>query len=186
LPFSTKPGEVDLDAFTEHFGEAARAEPWVVRVMDRSPMESAHGIEEVQAISLPLLLNLPADEFATATEALAPAAIQARLARLHAELEAGSPKAEFQLGFDPIGIVTPALKPLAGSFATEQTKPLASPDGTLRVAMVITNQADLGAHTCQAMMRQVEAFNARVLASWDGRSRRSSSPAARRTSASFR
>src|SRR2546430_9636702 len=31
----------DLDGFAEHFGESLRAEPWVSRVMDKSPMESA-------------------------------------------------------------------------------------------------------------------------------------------------
>ena len=158
----------DMEGFAEHFGEMLRAESWVVRVMDRSPMETPAGVHEVQSIALPLLLNLEPAEFAEIAEKLAPAQIDARLTRLRAELEAGSPRAEFELGFDPLGVIVPALKPLAGSFAMEQTHPLTSPDGTLRVVLVITNQHDLGAHACQALMRQVEDFKTRVLASWNG------------------
>ena len=161
-------GQGDLDGFTEHFADALRAEPWVVRVMDRSPVETPAAIHEVRSIAAPLLLNLESAAFEDAITALAPAAIDARLTKLHAELEAGSPKAEFQLDFDPLGLAAPALKPLSGSFSVEQTRPLASPDGTLRVVLAVTNQPDLGAHTCQDVMRKVEAFKARVLAAWDG------------------
>ena len=35
--------EVDMDGFTEHFAAALRREPWVVRVMDRSPLEAPGG-----------------------------------------------------------------------------------------------------------------------------------------------
>ncbi len=160
--------QCDLDAFTERFGEELRKEPWIVRVMDRSPMESPTGVQEVQSIAAPLLLNLPSAEFDTALTALAPAAIDHRLAQLHAEMEAGSPKAEFQLDFDPLGVIAPALKPLAGSFAAGQTRPLSSPDGTLRIVQAVTTQTDLGAHACQETMRRVDDFEKRVLAQWDG------------------
>ncbi len=160
--------ESDLDGFTEHFGEELRKEPWVVRVMDRTPIETPSGMKDVQTISVPLLLNLPSAEFDKALTALEPEAIGKRLAQLHSELEAGSPKAEFQLDFDPLNLVTPALKPLAGSFGAEQTRPLSSPDGTLHIVQAVTGQADLGVHACQATMRQVEDFKKRVLASWDG------------------
>ncbi len=160
--------ESDLDGFAEHFGEALRKEPWVVRVMDRSPMESPAGIQEVQTIAVPMLLNLPEKEFRDAMAALDPAAIDSRLAKLHAELEAGSPKAEFQLDFDPLGLITPALKPLAGSFSAEQTRPLVSPDGTLHLVVAVTAQTDLSVHACQHTMRQVDDFKQRVLAGWSG------------------
>ncbi len=161
-------GLADLDAFTDHFAEALRAEPWIVRVLDRSPMESPSGAREVQSLAVPLLLNLEAAAFADTLALLAPERIDARLKKLRAELEAGSPKAEFQLDFDPLGLVGPALQPLSGSFSLEQTRPLAAPDGTLRVILAVTDQSGLGARTCQAMMRQVEAFDARVLADWPG------------------
>ena len=161
-------GECDLDGFTEHFASALRSEPWVVRVMDRSPIETPAAVHEVRSIAAPLLLNLEPSAFDDAIAALAPAAIDARLTKLHAELEAGSPKAEFQLDFDPLGLVAPALKPLSRAFTGEETRPLSSPDGTLRLILAITNQPDLGAHTCQAVMRSIADFKTRVLATWSG------------------
>jgi len=161
-------GECDLDGFTEHFGEALRKEPWVTRVMDRSPVESPGGVEEVRSIALPLLLNLDGADFDRTMEALGPEQIAARLKKLRAALEAGSPRAEFELGFDPLGLIAPALKPLGASFSIEQTRPLASPDGTLRIVLAKTSQPDLGAHACQETMRQWEDFRQRVLASWSG------------------
>ena len=159
---------VDLDAFTEHFGEALRKEPWVTRVMDRSPMESPGGVGEVRAIALPMLLNLDDAGFDRVIRAAAPEQIAARLKKLRAALAAGSPKAEFELDFDPLGLVTPALQPLAGSFSIEQTRPLASADGTLRIVLAKTSQTDLGAQACQATMDQAQDFQRRVLAAWSG------------------
>ncbi len=160
--------QCDLDAFTEHFADELRKEPWIVRVLDRSPVESQAGVQEVQSIAVPLLLNLPSKDFDQALTNLEPTAIQNRLAKLRAELEAGSPKAEFQLDFDPLNLVASALKPLAGSFSVEQTRPLASPDGTLRIVQAVTNQTDLGAHACQETMRKMEDFKQRVVQGWDG------------------
>ncbi|MEQ1859895.1 MAG: MMPL family transporter [Chthoniobacteraceae bacterium] len=161
-------GETDLDAFVEHFAGKLRAEPWVERAMEKSPMESSDGVRDLSRLAAPLLLNLAPGDFAAALKALEPAALDARLARMRAALESGSPKAEFDLEFDPLGIVAPALKPLAGSFSIEQTRPLDSPDGTLRVVLALARQPDLGAHACQETMRRVEDFRGRVLASWDG------------------
>ncbi|TCO95636.1 putative RND superfamily exporter protein [Chthoniobacter flavus] len=161
-------GQVDLDAFSEHFSEKLREEPWIARVMDRSPLESPGGLEAARALALPLLLNLDTPDFDQALHAVAPDEIAARLKKLHGELEAGSPKAEFQLDFDPLGLVAPALKPLGSSFSIEQTRPLASPDGTLRIVLAKTKQTDLGAKTCQEIMDKVEDFKKRVLADWSG------------------
>ncbi len=160
--------KTDLDAFTEHFAEMLRAEPWVLRVMDRSPLETAEGVHDVPAMVVPLLLNLEPAEFDQAMRALEPAAIETRLKKLRSELEAGSPKAEFELQFDPLGITGPALKPLSGSFAADQTRSLTSEDGTLRLVFAVTTQTDLGAHACQATMRQVDDFKHRVTESWRG------------------
>ncbi len=159
-------GECDLDAFTAFFGEKLALEPGIVRVMDHSLADSAEGARDVQSIAAPLLLNLEPAEFAAAISALEPPAIEARLKHLRAALEAGSPKAEMELELDPLGLVIPALKPLAGSFSLEKSQPLASPDGTLRLVLAITDQTDLGAHACQATMRRIEDFNARILANW--------------------
>src|SRR5205823_4318663 len=124
-------GEVDFDGFVQHFADELRKEPWVARVMDRSPNESPGGTEEVRTIALPMLLNLESADFDQTLHALEPDQLAARLKKLRAALQAGSPKAEFELDFDPLGLVGPALKPLASSFSIQQTRPLASPDGTL-------------------------------------------------------
>lgn len=158
----------DLAAFVEHFSEMAQGEPWALRVMDRSPVESPDALDDVAKVAAPFLLNLPLAEFDQTVAALEPERIGARLAHLRAELEAGSPRAQFELEFDPLGIVGPALKPLLGSFSGNGAPALASPDGTMRLVLIVTRQADLGAHACQATMRQVEAFNRRALASWPG------------------
>lgn len=161
-------GGVDLDAFVEHFAEKLRTEPWVARVMEKSPLESEAGVRDLPHLAAPLLLNLEPAAFTSAIEALEPAAIDARVSRLRAAIESGSPKAEVDLQFDPLGLVAPALKPLAGSFSIEQTRPLSSPDGTLRLILALTRQDDLGARACQETMRQVDDFRQRVLASWPG------------------
>lgn len=161
-------GEADLDSFVDDFAEKLRAEPWIARVMEKSPMESSAGLRDIPQLAAPLLLNLEPAAFSTAITALTPEAIGARLARMRAALESGSPKAEFDLQFDPLGVVAPALKPLAGSFSVEQTRPLASPDGKLRVVLALARQDDLGARACQEMMRRVDDFRQRTLAAWDG------------------
>jgi predicted RND superfamily exporter protein len=160
--------QCDLEAFVEHFAEMGREEPWVLRVMNRSPAENPDALEDVGAIAAPLLLNLPAAEFDRAAAALDSDRISARLAQLHAELESGSPRAQFELEVDPLGVVRPALEPLLGSLSGGKGGALTSPDGTMRLVIIVTKQSDLGAHACQATMRQVEAFNRRALANWSG------------------
>jgi len=159
----------DLDGFTEYFGDALRKEPWVIRVMDRSPMENPEGIQDIQTIALPLLLGLPSPEFDKAMNLLAPENIQARLHELRSEVGAGSPRAEMELNFDPLGLITRALKPLAGSFSTDQDHPLSSPDGTLHLVFAVIDQKDLGAHACQAVMHRVDDFKKRARAGWEGK-----------------
>lgn len=161
-------GQVDLDAFSEHFAEKLREEPWILRVMDRSPLESPGGLEAARILTLPLLLNLDTPNFDQAVRAVDPDEISTRLKKLHAELEAGSPTASVQLDSDPLGIIAPVIKSLGGSFSVEQTRPLASPDGTLRIVLAKTNQADLGARSSQEIMDKFEAFKKRVLADWSG------------------
>jgi len=84
------------------------------------------------------------------------------------EVEAGSPRPEFELSLDPLGVVAPALKPFAGNAALEQDQPLTSPDRTMRVFLAVTNQPTISAFDCQALMRDVNAFRARASEGWDG------------------
>ncbi|MEI6562026.1 MAG: MMPL family transporter [Verrucomicrobiota bacterium] len=156
----------DLDGFAEYFGDALRKEPWVVRVMDRSPMDAPEGTRELQTLAVPLLLNQDAPAFAATLQRLAPEAIAKRFAMKRTEMEAGSPKAEMELNFDPLGIVAPAIKPFSASFAAENTRPLAAADGTLRVVIAVSTQQSLDAETCRAVMAKVEDFKTRVRAGW--------------------
>ncbi|MEO8352131.1 MAG: MMPL family transporter [Chthoniobacteraceae bacterium] len=161
-------GRCDLDAFAEHFADLLREESWVERVMDRSPLESPQGLADVPTLAVPLLLDLPPEKFQDALTALEPAAIAARLHRLRVGLESGSPKAQIDLDFDPLGLVAPAFTSLAQSFSIEQTRPLVSEDARLRVILALTKEKDLGAHACQRTMRNFNSLRDRAIASWDG------------------
>ncbi len=191
LTDETNPNQ--LPDFAAHFAEMLRAEPWVERVFDQPPLEDPAAIAGVQQLALPLLLNLPAAEFRDAIRNLEPANLETRIQKLRRDLAAGSPRAEMELDFDPLGLVAPALKTLAGNFESEQTEPLTSPDGTLRMVFAITQPVpdevrglfarlkrmiadrfgggeggDFGPRESQALMQKVDAFNERVRASWPG------------------
>lgn len=156
----------DLDGFAEYFGDALRREPWVLRVMDRSPADLPEAPREIPKLAVPLLLDQAPEAFAASLQQLAPDAIARRFALKRTEMEAGSPKAEMELNLDPLGVVVPAMKPFSTSLAPENTRPLASADGTLRVVVAMTTQKSLDAETCRALMDQVEAFKTRVRAEW--------------------
>jgi len=164
-----QPQDVDkLEEFAPTFAENLRKQSWCERVLAGSPMETPDGIRDLQSIAVPLLLNLEPAAFEQTMSILQPERIQERLHRLHQEIEAGSPRPEFELGFDPLGIIAPALKPFAEANAIEQEQPLTSPDRTMRVFLVVTNQSSLSAFECQRLMRQVNAFRARAGDGWDG------------------
>ena len=159
----------DLDGFRDHFAEEVKKEPWAQRVMARSPMDSANGMQELNAVALPLLMNITPKEFAEVIKRIEPERLQQRLTKYHAAIESGSPRAEFELNLDPLGVVFPALKPLANTFTEEQAEPLSSPDGSTRLILVATNQDDLSAQACQKTMKLVEDFEKRLVASWPGK-----------------
>src|ERR1700719_1744565 len=164
-----QPQDVDrLEEFAPTFADNLRNQPWCERVLAGSPMESPDGIRDLQAIAVPLLLNLEPATFEQTMSILQPDKIRERLHRLRQEIEAGSPRPEFELGFDPLGIIGPALKPFAEANAIEQEQPLTSPDRTMRVFLVVTNQPSLNAFECQRLMRQVNDFRARARGGWDG------------------
>ena len=60
--------EPDRDAFLARL----RGQPWMQRVLDAPPLETIGGRETIHEILVPLLLNLPPDQFAAALEALSP------------------------------------------------------------------------------------------------------------------
>src|SRR5690242_9335519 len=109
-----QPQDVDkLEEFAPIFADKLRHQPWCERVLAGSPMESPEGIRDLQSIAVPLLLNLAPAAFEQTMSVLQPQKIQDRLHRLRQEIEAGSPRPEFELGFDPLGVFGPALKPFA-------------------------------------------------------------------------
>lgn len=164
-----QPNDVDkLEEFAPTFAERLRQQPWNTRVLGGSPMESPEAIHDLQAIAVPLLLNLDPAAFAATVAVLQPEKLQARLARLHQEIEAGSPRPEFELQLDPLGVIAPALKPFAGNAALEQDQPLTSADRTARIFLAVTNQPSISAFDCQALMKMVNAFRARASEGWEG------------------
>jgi predicted RND superfamily exporter protein len=158
-----------LEEFAPTFAANLRKQPWCDRVLSGSPMETPDGIRDLHAIAVPLLLNLEPTAFEQTMSILRPEKIRERLHRLHQEIEAGSPRPQFELEFDPLGIIGPALKPFAEANAIEQEQPLTSPDRTMRVFLAVTNQPSLSAFECQRLMRQVNAFRAQAHGGWSGR-----------------
>ena len=162
------PKDVDkLEEFAPLFAERLRQQPWCSRLLAGSPMSTADGIRDLQSIAVPLLLNLEPRAFADTMSILQPDKIRDRLHRLRQEIEAGSPRPEFELSFDPLGLIAPALKPFAESTLIEQEQPLTSPDRTMRIFLVVTNQATVSAFECQRLMRRVNEFRASAAEGWD-------------------
>jgi hypothetical protein len=133
-----QPEDADkLEEFAPHFAQSLRKQPWCVRVLAVSPIETPEGIHDLQRIALPLLLNLDPAAFDDAVALLQPAKIQQRLHRLREEIEAGSPRPQFELQLDPLGRVAPALKPFAANASLEDEQPLTSADRTTRIILAV-------------------------------------------------
>ena len=163
------PTDVDkLEDFAPIFAERLRQQPWCARVLAGSPMATIQGIRDLQSIAVPLLLNLEPATFDQAISILQPEKIRDRLHRLRQQIEAGSPRPEFELSFDPLGLIAPALKPFAESTIIEQEQPLTSPDRTMRIFLVVTNEASTSAFECQRLMRRVNEFRATAGEGWTG------------------
>jgi len=164
-----QPEDVDkLEEFAPKFVEKLRAQPWCDRVLAGSPMETPDGVRDLQRIALPLLLNLEPENFDRALSLLQPQKIEERLAQLRREMESGSPRPEIELTLDPLGLITPSLKPFAGNAAMETDQPLTSPDSTMRIFPTVTNQPSISAFDCQKLMKQVNSFRVSALDGWDG------------------
>ena len=148
----------DGESYREAFLSRLRNQPWVHRVLDAPPLESAGGRKTIHEIVVPLLLNLPPEQFAEALADLSPEAIRVRIGRLAAQTAAGSPKARFELENDPLGLAARAAKPVWKTIAISETFNLTSTDATAMIVPVITNQADLSAEACRATMRDVRRF----------------------------
>ena len=157
-----------LEEFAPVFADRLREQPWCTRVLAGSPISTPDGIKDLQSIAVPLLLNLEPNAFHETISLLEPGKIRDRLQRLRQEIEAGSPRPEFELSFDPLGLIAPALKPFAESTIIEQEQPLASPDRTMRVFLVETDQHSLSAFESQRLMGAVDKFRTTAAEGWNG------------------
>ncbi len=155
-------------AFEEHFLAQLGAEPWVLRVFSGPPFEVPEEMEVLQKLVPPLLLNLEESAFQKALRELAPEAISQRIHHLRTQIEAGSPKAEFQLASDPLGLLGRAIEPIAGAYSEKSGVGGPNSQGPLRIIPVMTRQPTLSQADCVALMGQVEDFQKRVAASWEG------------------
>ena len=166
----SQPEDVDkLEEFAPQFADSLRAQPWCARVLSGSPIETPEGVRDLQSIAVPLLLNLDAGCLRLRrSRLLQPVRIQERLHRLHEEIEAGSPRPQFELTLDPLGVIAPALKPFASNASIEEDQPLTSPDRTMRVFLTVTNQESISAFDCQKLMKEVNAFRAQASEGWQG------------------
>ncbi len=164
-----EPNDVEkLEEFASVFADRLHTQPWCARLLTGSPMETPEGVHDLQAMAAPLLLNLEPAAFAETISVLEPAKMQQRLHRLKQEIEAGSPKPQLELQLDPLGVIAPALRPFVENRSIEQDQPLASADRTMRILLVVTNQATTSAFDCQKLMREVDAFQKTANEGWDG------------------
>src|SRR5205823_3027676 len=163
------PNDVEkLEEFTPVFADKLRQQSWCTRVLAGSPMQTPDGIRDLQSIAVPLLLNLEPGVFNETMSILQPQKIRDRLHRLRQQIEAGSPRPEFELAFDPLGLIAPALKPFAEGNAIEEEQPLTSPDRTMRIFLAVTSQPAVSAFECQRLMRQVNLFRSQAREGWNG------------------
>src|SRR3982750_43840 len=87
-----EPADVDkLEEFAPQFAQRLREQPWCKRLLASSPMETPDGMRDLQAIALPLVLNLEPTAFDETIATLQPDKIGERLHRLREQVEAGSP-----------------------------------------------------------------------------------------------
>src|SRR5262249_29905726 len=157
-----------LEDFAPVFGERLRKQSWCIRVLAGSPMARPVGFPDLHVSLVSLLLKLEPSVFDQTISVLQPQKIQDRLRRFREQIEADSPRPEFELSFDPLGLIAPALKPFAESTIIEQEQPLTSPDRTMRVFLVETNQRSISAFESQRLMREVNKFRVVATEGWNG------------------
>ncbi len=164
-----QPEDVDrLEEYAPTFANILRHQTWCERLLAGSPMETPEGVHDLQTMAVPLLLNLDPAKFDQTIALLQPDKMRERLHRLHEQIEAGSPRPQFELDFDPLGLIGPAIRPFAEGNAVEEDQPLTSPDRTMRVFLVVTNQHTPSAFDAQNLMRRVDKFRRAPLPGWDG------------------
>lgn len=145
-------------ALTDDFVEALGRQPWVLRILDDSPMESQKGRETLPALAAPLILGQGDEDFDRTVEKLEPNALGSRLRNLASKAQAGSPLARIDLLNDPAGLIAPVAGKLSEKLSIAENVDLVSPDGRARIVPVIANMPSLSASDCRDLMQKVHAF----------------------------
>jgi uncharacterized protein len=159
----------EVDAFRSHFMAELAKQPWVVRVMDRAPIESQDGIDEIQGVIPSLLLNLPKDQFKDALALLEPAKIEQRLTQIRDTInEDFSIRTQMEATMDPLGLFARAMRPFASNSSLTQSASFASEDNLYQLGLAVVRQTDTSPRACQAMMRQIDDFQQQMVKEWKG------------------
>jgi uncharacterized protein len=167
--FLGEPGHAeDVEAFKAHFMEELGKQPWVLRTFDRIPLETTEGLNEIQRVIPALLLNLPPDQFKEAMAQLEPATIDERFKQIRDTISGDSIRTQIEVSLDPLGLFARAMKPFGSGSSMDQGSALASEDNLFQLALIITNQPDLDARSCQALMDDLNKFRDRMLHDWAG------------------
>ncbi len=140
----------------EEFVSQLLQQPWVLRILDGSPLESQTGRNTLAAFATPLLFRLNHEDFSQMVQQLKPAVIRQQMERLVAQLRGDSPLARFQLQTDPLGVLALAIRPLtAANTFQDQDKNVS---GSSRLVPVIIRQPTLSAEDSSRVMHSVDAF----------------------------
>jgi len=151
-PPGTDPGLAD------DFVEALGRQPWVLRILDASPMESQKGRETLPILAAPLILGQNDEDFDKTVEKLEPNVLRSRLQKLAAKATAGSPLARIELMNDPTGLIAPVAGRLSEKLSMAENIDLVSPDGQARIVPVIANMPSLASGDCSALMQKAHSF----------------------------
>ncbi len=143
---------------TEEFLEELGRQPWVLRMLDASPLESQKGRETLPALAAPLVLGQEETEFEKSMERLDPNALRSRLKDLAAKAMAGSPLARIELMNDPTGLIAPVADQLSKQLSVSENFDMVTPDGRARIIPVIADMPSLSAGDCRALMEKVHSF----------------------------
>jgi len=136
----------DIEAATAEFVALLEQESWVESIFKDAPLDD-------MGVVGPLLLNLEATDFTTMLDSLAPELLGKRLQKLVTDISRGSPRAQFELQFDPLGLMQAALAPIRKSVAVDRAFARFSDDGRLALVPCTANDADPA-----TLMPQVREF----------------------------
>jgi len=145
----------DPESVDDFIDELSR-QPWVTRILDGPPTESSSGRETLPQLVAPLLLAQDDQDFDRTLDLLDAEKLKLRVASLAAKAAAGSPVALMELTNDPTGLIAPVAAGLSQKLSIAETFDMTS--GDVRIVPVVTNQPDLSAESCSALMKPVRQF----------------------------